>query len=40
MSSRVHTEKFIHSGRTYRKERNTVKVERKPSIKFVKTSSH
>ncbi|CAK84695.1 unnamed protein product (macronuclear) [Paramecium tetraurelia] len=42
LSSRVQTEKLITTGngRQYRLHRNTTKVERKPSIKLIKTSSH
>ncbi|CAD8102328.1 unnamed protein product [Paramecium sonneborni] len=40
LSTRVHTEQLIPSGRQYRLHRHTTKIERKPSIKLIKTSSH
>ncbi|CAD8172873.1 unnamed protein product [Paramecium pentaurelia] len=42
LSSRVHTEQLIPNwnGRQYRLHRNTTKIERKPSINLIKTSSH
>ncbi|CAD8102439.1 unnamed protein product [Paramecium sonneborni] len=42
LSSRIHTEQMIPSGndRQYRLHRHTTRIDRKPSIKLMKTTSH